>query len=155
MENEILNYSMKEMNSVNSNTSTFKHGISKITEKYGFTNTNIHINSQFGKDQLPLLVIVDGTSMVPTLQDGEEVIVHKTKNIKVGDIVVAKDSEYGLLIKRVGIISGNQVFLSADNKEIITLFENGTYYQIKSVEKWTNASNIVGVAKIFDIRQIR
>ena len=155
MENEILNYSMKEMNSVNSNTSTFKHGISKITEKYGFTNTNIHINSQFGKDQLPLLVIVNGTSMFPTLQDGEEVIVHKTKNIKVGDIVVAKDPEYGLLIKRVGIISGNQVFLSADNKEIITLFENGTHYQIKSVEKWTNASNIVGVAKIFNIRQIR
>lgn len=155
MENEITDYSLKEMNNVNTNISTFKSGITKIAEKYGFTNINVDVTSQFGKDKLPMIVIVDGTSMVPTLGDGEEVIIEKTKNIKVGDIVVAKDPEYGLLIKRVGTISGNRIFLSADNNNTVNIFENGVHYQMKAVEKWTNVSNIVGVAKIFDIGQIK
>ena len=155
MKNEIVQYSTKEMNNVDSDKNTFKSGITQIAEKYGFTNINVQIVSQFGKDEIPMLVIVDGTSMLPTLKDGEEVIVHKTHDIKVGDIVVAKDPEYGLLIKRVGIISGNKVFLSADNNNIVNVFENGTYYQIIAVEKWTNTSNIIGVAKIFNVGQIK
>ena len=154
MENEILDYSLKEMNNVDSNIITFKYGISRIAEKYGFTNINIDLSSQFGKDKLPMIITVDGISMVPTLQDGEKVIIEKTKNFKVGDIVVAKDSEYGLLIKRVGYISGDQVFLSSDNNDTIHIYENGRYYRMIAVEKWTDTSNIVGVARIFNIREL-
>ncbi|MDR2967479.1 MAG: S24/S26 family peptidase [Methanobacteriaceae archaeon] len=152
MENEIIEYSINEMNNVDSNISSLRYGVTKIAEKYGFTNINVEISSQFGEDKLPMIVIVDGTSMVPTLQNGEVVIIEKTQNINVGDIVVAKDPEYGLLIKRVGNITGEKVFLSADNNDTVSIFENGTYYQLIAVEKWTNASNIVGIAKIFNIR---
>jgi signal peptidase I len=154
MENEILDYCLKEMNNVDSNATTFKNGIAKIAEKYGFTNIDVTINSQFGKDNIPMIVNVQGTSMYPTLKDGEDVIIEKTNDIKVGDIVVAKDPQYGLLIKRVGNISGDQIFLSADNNDTVTIYENGRYYQMIAVEKWTNASNIVGVARIFDINEI-
>lgn len=151
MENEILEYSINEMNNINSNITTFNSGITKIAEKYGFTNINVDITSQFGKNQLPMIVIVDGTSMVPTLQNGEKVIIKKTKDFKVGDIVVAKDPEYGLLIKRVGKITGKKVFLSSDNNDTTSFFQNGIQYRMEAVEKWTNKSNIVGVAKIFNV----
>jgi len=154
MEKEIKEYTIKEMNNVDSNASSLKIGISEIVRKYGFTNINIEVNSQFGEDSLPMIVIVDGLSMVPTLQDGEEVIIEKTKNIKVGDIVVVKDPEYKLLIKRVGYISGNQVFLSSDNNDTINVYENGTFHQMIAVEKWTNSSNIVGVARVWSSMNI-
>ena len=151
MEDEILDYTTYEMNSVDSNITTLKSGISEIARQHGFNNIIVDIESQFGKDELPMIVVVDGTSMFPTLENGEKVIILKTKNIQVGDIVVAKDPEYKLLIKRVGKISGDKVFLSADNNNTETFFHGGTYYQLISVEKWTNASNIVGVAKIFNV----
>ena len=153
MEKEIEDYTVKEMNNVDSNVSTLKSGIKEIVEKYGFKNINIEVSSQFGKNTLAMIVIVDGTSMYPTLQDQEEVIIQKTNNFKVGDIVVARDPQYGLLIKRVGLIRGDQVFLASDNNNTVNVVENGTTFQMIAVEKWTNASNIVGVAKIFDIRQ--
>jgi len=151
MEDEILEYTAYEMNNVDSNVTTLKSGISEIARKYGFNNIIIDIESQFGKDELPMVVVVDGTSMLPTLQNGEKVIILKTKNVQIGNIVVAKDPEYKLLIKRVGKISGDKVFLSADNNNTETFFDNGIYYNVIAVEKWTNASNIVGVAKIFNI----
>ncbi|MCL2114823.1 MAG: S24/S26 family peptidase [Methanobrevibacter sp.] len=149
MENEIITYSIKEMNNVNSDISSLKFGIMEIARKYGFNDINLHISSQFGEDKLPMRVIVDGISMFPTLLDGEEVIIEKTQNIQVGDIVVAKDPEYKLLIKRVAYISGDKVFLSSDNNDTITIFENGTYYNMIAVEKWTDMSNIVGVARVW------
>jgi len=151
MESEILNYANNEMNNVDSNITTLKSGVSEIARQYGFSNIIVDIESQFGKDELPMVVVVDGTSMFPTLKNGERVIIVKTKNIQVGDIVVAKDPKYRLLIKRVGKISGDKVFLSADNNNTKTFFNGRNYYKVIAVEKWTDASNIVGVAKIFNI----
>lgn len=151
MEKEILDYSFSQMNDPNSNISSIKEEIRQIANNYGFSNININIKSQFGEDQLPMLVSVDGTSMMPTLKDGENIIILKTKDIKVGDIVVVRDSDYSLLIKRVGIINGSQIFLSADNNDTTTVVENGMVYDMVAVEKWTNRSNVVGVAKIFNV----
>lgn len=151
MENEIREYTVREMGEIDSNITTLKSGIGGIAGRYGFTNVNVDIESQFGKDQIPMMLPVRGTSMLPTIQDGETVIIVKTQDIKVGDIVVANDPEYGLLIKRVGKIEGDKVFLSADNSGTPAYIENGTFQQMVSVEKWTATSNIVGIAKIFDI----
>jgi len=154
MENEIADYSLKEMNNVNSDVSSLRNGIFKIAERYGYTNINIEIKSQFGKNKLPMVLVVEGWSMYPTVDDGEEIIIEKTNNFNVGDIVIARDLEYGLLIKRVGNISGDRVFLSSDNNDTVTILENGTTLNMVPVEKWTDASNIVGVVRIFNINSI-
>ena len=39
---------------------------------------------------------VKGTSMVPTLTDGQNIVVLKTTDFKVGDIVVAHHPDYNL-----------------------------------------------------------
>lgn len=151
MRNEMTSYLLNEMNDIDAIYTTIDSELIEIAKDNGFENIDININSQFGENQIPMIITVDGTSMVPTLKNGENVIIVKTKNFKVGDIVVAKDPEYGLLIKRIGKINGDKVFLSADNNDTETIIENGVPMQVVSIEKWTTASNIVGVAKIFDI----
>ncbi|KZX14877.1 peptidase S24-like protein [Methanobrevibacter cuticularis] len=153
MEEEILNYSIHQMNNVDSDISSIKSGIREIAESYGFNNVNVNIKSQFGENQLPMSVLVDGISMVPTLKDGELIIIEKTNDIKVGDIIVAKDPEYGLLIKRVGIISGNNIFLASDNNDTVTVVENGVPTSMIAIEKWTNKTNVVGIARIFNVNE--
>jgi phage repressor protein C with HTH and peptisase S24 domain len=101
---------------------------------------------------------VRGTSMVPTLQDGQDIIILKTKNLKVGDIVVAVHPTYGLVVKRLSIIEGNQVYLTSDNKnvEIIntkTKLPNGSV-EIVTVQKtplntWLPTNNVIGVVKVY------
>ncbi len=64
--------------------------------------------------------ICEGTSMNPTLKDGQVVLVDRNAEIKVGDIVVAKHpvEQNSEVIKRVGRINekGNY-FLVGDNLE--------------------------------------
>jgi len=151
MQIDLENYTFNQMNNIDSNASTLRAGITEIAKNYGFKDVEVNINSQFGEDQMPMEVIVDGISMVPTLQNGEHVIIQKTKNPKIGDIIVVKDSEEILLIKRLGNISGDKIFLSSDNNDTVHTIINGTYVDMIAVEKWTNASNIVGVAKIFNV----
>ncbi|OQD58111.1 putative peptidase [Methanobrevibacter arboriphilus JCM 13429 = DSM 1125] len=148
---DLENYTYYQMNNIDSNASTLRAGITEIAENYGYDDIKININSQFGEDQMPMEVTVDGVSMVPTLQDGENVIIQKTKNPKVGDIIVVKDPEETLLIKRLGNISGDRIFLSSDNNDTVTAIVNGSYVEMIALEKWTNASNVVGVAKIFNV----
>ena len=86
-----------------------------------------------------------GTSMLPTLQDGQKLLLNKTKNIHVGDIVVANSDEYGGIIKRVGDIEGDRVYLESDNKNINYEFINDTLYELKGITTWVNISDINGV----------
>jgi phage repressor protein C with HTH and peptisase S24 domain len=151
MNADLENYTYYQMNNIDSNASTLRAGITEIAENYGFKDIEININSQFGENQMPMQVTVDGVSMVPTLQDGENVIIQKTKNPKVGDIIVVKDPEETLLIKRLGNISGDRIFLSSDNNDTVTAIVNGSYVEMIALEKWTNASNVVGVARIFNV----
>ena len=116
------------------------------------------IVSQFGTDQLPMPATVKGTSMVPTLQDGQEITILKTNNLNVGDIVVAVHPTYGLIVKRLSIIEGNQVYLTSDNKnvEIVktkTTLPNGAVETV-TVQKtplntWISTENVIGVVKVY------
>jgi len=151
MDSEMENYIYKEMNNQDSDMNTLKTGLTEIAKKYGFKDITINVHSQFGENTMPMVVYVDGVSMVPTLQDGEKVIIEKTKNPKIGDIIVVKDPDKNLLIKRLGNISGDQIFLSSDNNDTIITVVNGSPVEMIALEKWTDASNIVGVARIFNV----
>ncbi len=83
--------------------------------------------------------------MYPTLNDGQTVIVEKTKNIKVGNMVVANSSEYGVIIKRVSDIKGDKVYLTSDNTNVENEYRNGVLYQTKGITTWVNTNDIYGV----------
>jgi len=116
----------------------------------------VKISSQFGDDQLPMPATVKGTSMVPTLKDGQRIVVLKTDDFEVGDIVVAHHPDYKLIVKRVGKINGDQVYLESDNKKVEIIqnhvsYENGMK-KIVTIQKtplntWVPRSNIIGVVK--------
>ena len=83
--------------------------------------------------------------MLPTLQDGQSVLLNKTHDIHVGDIVVAESDEYGGIIKRVDQINGNDVHLISDNKEVSYEYINGVLYEVKGITTWVDISDINGV----------
>ena len=95
--------------------------------------------------------------MVPTLKNGQELIVLRTNNLNVGDIVVAVHPNFGLIVKRISMIEVNQVYLTSDNKkvEIInqkTTLPNGTVKTIKeqksSLNTWFPRNNVIGVVML-------
>ena len=157
MVNEIKNKALEDVDSANSTVYTVKVDINSIASKYNY-HANVKIVSQFGTDQLPMEATVHGTSMVPTLQDGQEIIVLKTNNLKAGDIVVAEHPTYGLIVKRLSIIDGTQVYLTSDNKNIDiinneTTLPNGTVKTV-TVQKtplntWLPTANVIGVVKVY------
>lgn len=145
MNQEICDYTIGVMNDTSSNITTLKNGVLNICHDYGLENPTVNIDSAIGENQIPVIVYVSGTSMVPTLQDGQPVLLNKTKDIQVGDIVVAESDEYSGIIKRVGEIDGNQVYLESDNKNVEHVYENGTLYEVKGVTTWVDISDINGV----------
>jgi signal peptidase I len=157
MMNEIKNKASDDVESSNSTVDTVKADITSIASKYNY-NADVKIVSQFGTDQLPMIATVKGTSMVPTLQDGQEITIVKTNNLKVGDIVVAVHPTYGLIVKRLSIIDGTQVYLTSDNKNVEVVnteknLPNGTVETI-TVQKtplntWLPTENIIGVVKVY------
>ncbi|MBZ2166072.1 S24 family peptidase [Methanobacterium spitsbergense] len=157
MEKEIKNKASGDVQSPNSTVDNIKSDIKSIASKYGY-NANVNIFSQYGINQLPMAAKVKGTSMVPTLKDGQSILVLKTNNLTVGDIVVAIHPTYGLIVKRLSIIEVNQVYLTSDNKniEIIntqTTLPNGSVETV-TVEKtplntWLPTANVIGVVKVY------
>ncbi len=145
LNDEICEYTLYVMNDTTSDVTTLKSGIKDICGRYGLENPKISVDSKIGKDQIPVVVHVDGTSMLPTLQDGQSVLVNKSKNIHVGDIVVAESDEYGGIIKRVGDIRGNDIYLESDNKDVNYEYKNGILYEVKGITTWVDISDINGV----------
>ena len=155
MISEMNEKALADVQDEDSTVSSFKADMQAIAKEYNYTAT-VTIQSQFGKDQLPMPATVNGTSMVPTLQDGQNIILLKTDDYKVGDIVVAKHPDYGLIVKRLAVINGTMVYLKSDNNktEVVgteTIYENG-YYQVVTIEKtplstWLPRENIIGVVK--------
>lgn len=141
----ICNHTLNVMNDTKSNVTTLKNNINNLCTYYGLKNPKINIDSSLGPNQIPIIVQVDGTSMLPTLQDGQTVLVNKTHDIKVGDIVVAESDEYGGIIKRVDQIDGNNIHLVSDNKNISYEYREGVLYQIKGITTWVDISDINGV----------
>ena len=143
---EICDYAIYVMNDTSSNITALKEGIENICRDYGMENPKVTIDSSIGKNQIPVIVHVDGTSMLPTLQDGQAVLINKTHDIQPGDIVVADSDEYGAVIKRVGEIDGSQVYLESVNKNVAYEYINGELYEIKGITTWVDISEINGVA---------
>lgn len=139
----------------NSSLDSIQANMQNIASKYNYT-VEVKISSQFGEDQLPMPATVKGTSMVPTLNDGQSIVVLKTADFKVGDIVVAHHPDYKLIVKRVGKIDGDQVYLESDNKKVEIIqsqvsFENGMK-KVVTIQKtplntWVPRNNVIGVVK--------
>lgn len=142
---QICDLTLDIMNDTTTNVTTLKNKIGKICQHYGMQNPEITIDSSIGENQIPVIIYVDGTSMLPTLKDGQSVLINKTQNIHEGDIVVAQSDEYGGIIKRVDEINGNKVHLVSDNKNISYEYINGILYEIKGITTWVDISDINGV----------
>lgn len=142
---DICDYMMNVMDDTTTNITGAHNGIENICLKYGLENPTVNIDSSIGPDQIPVIVYVDGTSMVPTLQDGQTVLYNKTHDVHVGDIVVAQSDEYGGIIKRVDAIDGNRVHLISDNKEVTYEYIDGYIYETKGITTWVDISDINGV----------
>jgi signal peptidase I len=127
-----------------STVSSVKADMKAIAAEYNYS-ADVKIDSQFGTDQLPMPATVSGTSMVPTLQDGQSITVLKTTDFKVGDIVVARHPTYNLIVKRVAEINDTQVYLKSDNREV-TVIGNTIY---KGLDTWLPKENVIGVVKIY------
>lgn len=83
LNNEICNYALESMNQPNTNIDTLKSGIHDICLSHGLDTSNINIDSSLGENNVPVIFQVDGTSMLPTLQDGQNVLVNKTQNVHI------------------------------------------------------------------------
>lgn len=146
-----LSYEVSEFVSNNLNNSTMdvdemKAGVQKICKKYGSDNCTVNIDSIIGKDQIPIIVWAQGASMLPTIQDGQYVLVNKTQDIHVGDIVSVNSKEYGGIMKRVDKIEGDNVYLVSDNKNVYYQVVGDEVYELKGLCTWVDISEIEGVA---------
>jgi len=143
--NEIINLTSDIMNNTSSNITTLKEGIYQICYNNGIENPKITIDSSIGKNQIPVIVKVEGKSMLPTLKSGQKVLINKTHDLHVGDIVTANSKDYGPIIKRVEQIDGSQVHLVSDNKNITYEYINNELYKVEGVRTWVDISDINGV----------
>lgn len=141
----ICDYTLNVMNDSSTDVATYRNGVKDLCKQYGLDDVQINVDSVIGPDQIPVIVYVDGTSMLPTLQDGQTVMYNKTHDVHVGDVVVADSSEYGGIIKRVDKIDGNSIHLVSDNKNVSYEFINGVLYEIQGIETWGDVSDINGV----------
>jgi len=137
---EMENKALEDVYSDTSTVESIENDMQDIAEAYDY-NVTVTIDSQFGTDKLPMVATVKGTSMLPTLHEGQEVVLLKTKDIKVGDIVVARHPEHGLIVKRVAQIKSDQVYLMSDNREV-TITNNMI---IKGLDTWLPTEDVVGV----------
>jgi len=142
---EICEFALNYMNGTDTNTTHLYNNITSICEDYGLENAEVSIDSSIGKNQVPIIAQVSGNSMNPTLQDGQKVLVNKTHDIHIGDIVVAQSPEYGGIIKRVADIDGDSVYLVSDNKQVSYEYINGALYELKGITTWVDISTIEGV----------
>lgn len=155
MISEMKKKAYNDVQSYKSTANSLKTDMQNIAKKYNFT-ANVTLISQFGTDKLPFAATVDGTSMLPTLKDGQDVTALKTSDFKVGDIVIARHSTYGLIIKRVAAIKEGKVFLKSDNRKVVTyttetelsdgVVEIETITK-KPVDTWQPVKNVIGVVK--------
>lgn len=142
---EICDYTFATMNNTTGDTKSLQQGIYRICLAHGLDNVKVKIDSTLGENKIPVIYHVRGTSMYPTLNDGQTVTVEKTKNVKVGNMVVADSPEYGRIVKRVSEVKGDQVYLTSDNKEVSQEYRNGVLYETQGIKTWVSVNDICGV----------
>lgn len=145
LSNEILSYLNKNLHNSSINVSTIKENIGEICYSYGLSDCTVNIDSFIGPDQIPLIFWAHGTSMLPTIHDGQYILVNKTHDIHVGDIVDVSSIEHGEICKRVAKIDGNNVYVVSDNKNITYEIIGDKIYESKGLCTWVDISEIEGV----------
>jgi hypothetical protein len=157
MTSEMKEKAITDIQDQKSTVESIKADMTSIAIKYNYT-VNVRLVSQYGENQLPMPATVKGTSMIPTLKDGQGIVLLKTDDIKVGDIVVAVHPQYNLIVKRVAQIQGDQVYLMSDNrqKEIIGTQQriNNGRVETVTIEKvpldtWLPLESVIGVVKVY------
>lgn len=154
---EMKTKALADVQNVDSSLGSIQTDMQNIASKYNYT-VQVKVKSQFGENQLPMPATVKGTSMIPTLKDGQQIMVLKTSDFQVGDLVVARHPEYNLIVKRVAEINGTQVYLKSDNRQVEIVGNqirnvNGVQ-QVVTIEKtpldtWLPKTNVVGVVKVY------
>jgi len=153
---EMKTKALTDVEDSDSSLGSIQTDMQNIASKYNFTVT-VKVTSQFGDNQLPMPATVRGTSMVPTLKDGQDIVVLKTSDFKVGDIVVAHHPEYHLIVKRVSQINGSQVYLTSDNHNVDVSSETRVVNGVSRVvtvtktplNTWLPKTNVIGVVKVY------
>ena len=145
---EICNYTMQSMHNPSGDFTELRQGILRICLSHGLSNVKLTINTPLGQNKIPIVFHVEGSSMYPTLNDGQTIMVQKTKDIQVGNIVVANSSEYGIIVKRVSEINGERVHLTSDNTDTNYEYINGTMHEMRGIDTWVNINDIYGVVQI-------
>jgi nickel-type superoxide dismutase maturation protease len=81
-------------------------------------------------------VRIEGNSMLPTLNNGDEVLVKLTANVKINDIVLVKHpyKQSVKIIKRISQINENGVFLVGDNPSESSDSRTFGFVPIKNIE---------------------
>lgn len=147
MDNEIINFTANQVVDMYASTESYKQGVSDIAKTYGYDVVTVNIDSDLNDGSLPLVSAVKGTSMTPTLHSGDIIIINRTQEIKTGDVVVCNDTEYGLIVKRVGEVNGANVYLQSDNKSKELINDGGLFYVEEGLHKWVTLDRIYGVVK--------
>ncbi|MDD2643543.1 MAG: S24 family peptidase [Methanobacteriaceae archaeon] len=147
MDNEIINFTANQVVDMYASTESYKQGVSDIAKTYGYDVVTVNIDSDLNDGSLPLVSAVKGTSMTPTLHSGDIIIINRTQEIKTGDVVVCNDTEYGLIVKRVGEVNGANVYLQSDNKSKELINDGGFFYVEEGLHKWVTLDRIYGVVK--------
>ena len=150
--NEVVNYTASAVVNPDISNSEYLESVRNICAKYGYNDVNIHIDSILDDNSLPLFSNVVGTSMEPTLHSGDVIVVNRTQNVQVGDIVTCNDTEYGLIVKRVGDIDGDWIYLESDNKTRTYKLTMGGVVKEEGLHKWVTRDRIEGIV-FFDLTQ--
>lgn len=80
---------------------------------------------------------INGSSMLPTLSDGDYVVaITWWGNLKNGDLVVASHPEYPRLIKRIAMVDSDRSFtLVGDNSESLSSQQMGVFTRSRLLGK--------------------
>lgn len=143
--NEIQKYLKINLQKSSSTKDTITVDLKNIARKYGYEDIDVDITTSLENNELPYSIVVDGTSMYPTLKDGQRLVAVKTKNFKIGDVVVSKHDKYGLIIKRVSKIDANRVYLISDNKETEIIYKGNQIITKTPLKAWVPKNYIIAV----------
>jgi signal peptidase I len=155
MTTEMKNRAYYDIKNYRSTVYSLKTDMKTIAKRYNFT-ANVTLVSQFGTDKLPFSATVSGTSMLPTLKNGQYIVALKTTKFKVGDIVISRHPTYGLIVKRVAAIKNGKVFLKSDNRTVETYNKETTLsdgiVEVSTITKtpldtWQPVANVIAVVK--------
>ena len=143
--NEIYQCIYDQTGDSNANVTTLKNEVKKICQEHGIDNPDVIIKSPYGDDTFLYMGIANGISMEPTIKNGDMLVLNKTHDFQVGDIVSAYYHPKHIdILKRVATINGDEVYLISDNVNG-TYVKNNHVYEYEGLRTWVNMSDINGV----------